>query len=51
MRIRKKIGRNAKIIGTGGNIELIGKYCRRIDMIDPDLTLKGLRLIYAISRS
>ncbi len=46
IRIKKKIGKNAKVIGTGGNIDLIGKYCKRIDKIDRDLTLKGLNLIY-----
>lgn len=45
-RIKFKIGRNAKVIGTGGNINLIKKYCRNIDIIDRDLTLKGLRSIY-----
>lgn len=46
LRIKLKIGRNAKVIGTGGNINLIKKYCRNLDIIDRDLTLKGLRLIY-----
>lgn len=46
VRLKEKIGRNAKVIGTGGNINLIGKYCRRIDKIDEDLTLKGLSLVY-----
>jgi len=46
IRIKKKIGKNARVIGTGGSIDLIGKYCRRIDRIDKDLTLKGLNLIY-----
>ena len=46
IRIKKKIGKNAKVIGTGGNIDLIGRYCRKIDTIDKDLTLKGLNLIY-----
>mgnify|MGYP001575924613 CR=1 FL=1 len=46
IRIKKKIGKNAKVIGTGGNIDLIGRYCRKIDKIDKDLTLKGLNLIY-----
>lgn len=43
-KIRAKIGKNAKVIGTGGNINLLAKYCRSIDRIDPDLTLKGLYL-------
>ncbi|MDP3731631.1 MAG: type III pantothenate kinase [Candidatus Omnitrophota bacterium] len=46
IRIKNKIGKEAKVIGTGGNIGLIGKYCRQIDKIDKDLTLKGLNLIY-----
>lgn len=45
-KIKDKIGRNAKIIGTGGNINLIGNYCKNIDKIDKDLTLNGLNLIY-----
>ena len=45
--IKKKIGKEAKVIGTGGNIDLIGRYCKKIDRIDRDLTLKGLHLIYS----
>ena len=45
-RIKVKIGNKAKIIGTGGNIQLIRKYCKSIDKIDRDLTLKGLNLVY-----
>lgn len=45
-RIKAYIGKNAKVIATGGNIRLIGKYCRKIDKIDPDLTLKGLNILY-----
>ncbi|MCM8781175.1 MAG: type III pantothenate kinase, partial [Candidatus Omnitrophica bacterium] len=43
--IKKIIGRNAKVIGTGGNIKLMFKYCREIQRIDNDLTLKGLNLV------
>ncbi len=46
LRIKEKIGKNALVIGTGGNIDLISKYCKQIDKIDRDLTLKGLNLIY-----
>lgn len=45
-RIKEKIGKHALVIGTGGNIKLIRKYCRQFDKIDRDLTLKGLNLIY-----
>jgi type III pantothenate kinase len=46
LRIQDKIGKDAKVIGTGGNIKLIGRFCKRLDRIDRDLTLKGLNLIY-----
>ena len=45
-RLKEQIGRKAKVIGTGGNIDLIKKYCKRIDRVDKDLALKGLNLIY-----
>ena len=45
-RIKDKIGRQAKLIATGGNIALIAGYCKSIDKIDRDLTLKGLSFIY-----
>jgi len=46
-RIKKTIGKNARVIATGGNAGLILKYCRAIDRIDPDLTLKGLNMLFA----
>jgi type III pantothenate kinase len=46
VRIRQKIGQNALVIGTGGNIDLINKYCRSIDRVNKDLTLEGLNFIY-----
>jgi type III pantothenate kinase len=45
MRIKDKIGKNAKVIGTGGNIGLIGKYCKKLNKIDKGLTLKGLNIL------
>ncbi|MGE5309268.1 MAG: type III pantothenate kinase [Deltaproteobacteria bacterium] len=45
-RIKKEIGASAKVIGTGGNINLISRYSRSLDAVDPDLTLKGLYLIH-----
>ncbi|OGX44775.1 MAG: hypothetical protein A3G38_02965 [Omnitrophica WOR_2 bacterium RIFCSPLOWO2_12_FULL_51_8] len=45
-RIKQKIGLKAQVIGTGGNIRLMSKYCRAIDKVEQDLTLKGLKLIY-----
>ncbi|MGE5197848.1 MAG: type III pantothenate kinase [Deltaproteobacteria bacterium] len=45
-RLKKKIGKNAKVIGTGGDIGLVARYCRELDAVDRDLPLKGLNLIY-----
>lgn len=50
-KIKNKIGANAKIVGTGGNIKLISKYCEKFDIIDQHLTLKGLSLIYNQKRN
>lgn len=46
MRIKKETGRNTLVVGTGGNIDLISKYCTSINAKDINLTLKGLYLIY-----
>lgn len=46
IKIKDRIGKDALVIGTGGNIELMTKYCKRINRIDSYLTLKGLNLIY-----
>lgn len=45
-RIKENIGKQAKVIGTGGNINLIATFCQSFDRIDNALTLKGLHLIY-----
>jgi len=45
-RMKEKIGKNAKIIGTGGNISLIKKHSDIKLKIDNDLTIKGLNLVY-----
>ncbi|MFA5276309.1 MAG: type III pantothenate kinase [Candidatus Omnitrophota bacterium] len=46
VRIKKEIGSQAKVIGTGGNIKIISQFCANINKIDPELTLKGINLIY-----
>ena len=45
-RLKNKIGKKTKVIATGGYARLIAKYASGIDIIDPDLTLKGLNLIW-----
>jgi type III pantothenate kinase len=45
-KIKKRLGKNTKVIGTGGDILLMKRYCRLIDKIDMNLTLKGLNYIF-----
>ena len=37
------------VIATGGPASIIVRHCREIDEVDPDLTLKGLRLLYELN--
>lgn len=45
IKVKKKIGANARVIATGGDAGLITRYCSLINTTDADLTLKGLSLI------
>ncbi len=49
-RIRSELGANARTIGTGGLAELIAPHARTIDVVDPHLTLEGLRLVWERNR-
>lgn len=44
-RYRKILGKSTKVIATGGNAGLMKRYTRSIQIVDEDLTLKGLLLI------
>jgi len=45
-KIKQTIGKEANVVGTGGNINIIADFCGNIGKIDPLLTLKGINLIY-----
>ncbi len=45
-RIKKESNAEPTVIATGGLASLIADECSMIDVVDPDLTLKGLLLIY-----
>ena len=49
-RIQKELGVKAKVVATGGYAELIAKETKVIDVVNPDLTLIGLRLIYEMNK-
>ncbi len=44
-RYKKILGSTTKVIATGGNARLVKRYSKSIQIIDEDLTLKGLNLI------
>jgi len=49
-RIEKELGSKAKVIATGGQVYPFAEEIAAIDVIDPNLTLIGLRLIYEMNR-
>jgi len=50
-RIQKELGEKTKVVATGGYAELIAKETSVIDIVNPTLTLTGLRLIYLMNKS
>ncbi len=49
-RFRAELGPEMKTIGTGSLVELIAKETRSIDIVEPWLALKGLKIIYELNR-
>ncbi len=50
-RIQQELGGKAKVVATGGWAELIAKETPVIDVVNPNLTLIGLRLIYLMNKA
>lgn len=44
--IKKEYGKDLKVISTGGLGRIIFNETALIDVYDPDLTFKGLKIIY-----
>lgn len=49
-RFRESLGKNMKVIATGGHVNKIADQTKAIDKVDPWLTLDGLRLIWEMNR-
>jgi type III pantothenate kinase len=49
-RIQQELGEKAKVVATGGFAELIAKETAIIDVVNPNLTLIGLSLIYLMNK-
>ncbi len=50
-RIGQELGEKAKVVATGGYAALIAKETKVIDVVEPNLTLIGLRLIYLMNKA
>jgi len=50
-RIQRELGEKAKVVATGGYAELIAKETDAIDIVNPDITLIGLRLIHQMNQA
>ncbi len=50
-RIQQELGEKTRVVATGGYAELIAKETAVIDVVNPDLTLMGLRLIYLMNKA
>lgn len=44
--IKPELGDDAKVIATGGFARLIAAKCKKVDVVDEDLTLEGLRMLH-----
>jgi len=49
-RFRTELGDDACVIGTGGMVELVAEATDVIQHIDPDLTLKGLKILHNMNK-
>lgn len=50
-RMQQELGEKAKVVATGGYAELLAKETSIIDVVNPNLTLTGLRLIYLMNKT
>src|SRR5215472_16507722 len=46
-RMKKELGENTRVIGTGGQAPFIAQETKLIETVDPNLTLDGLQLVAA----
>lgn len=50
-RFKQELGPETRVVATGGLAEVVAKETEVIDVVDPWLTLHGLRIIYELNRA
>ncbi|MCP4646079.1 MAG: pantothenate kinase, partial [bacterium] len=50
-RMKEEMGDNPTVVATGGFGSLISDITQRIDHVDPLLTMKGLKAVYAKNKN
>jgi type III pantothenate kinase len=50
-RLQKELGGEATVVATGGLSRLMGPRTTTVQVVDPELTLEGLRLVWEMNRS
>lgn len=49
-RFKSELHGHAKVVATGGLVDVLEKEVKVFDIVNPDLTLQGLRIIYELNR-
>lgn len=49
-RLKKELGASARVIGTGELAHLIAPHTKEIEIVDEELTLKGVKMIWEMNR-
>ena len=45
--MRRELGGDVRVVATGGLAELIAPHARTVELVDPVLTLDGLRIVWS----
>ena len=49
-RIQKELSEKAKVILTGGYLDIIARETNIVDIVNPNLIFIGLRMVYAMNK-
>jgi type III pantothenate kinase len=50
VRFKEELGAETRVVATGGLAQLIAPETNMIDVVDPWLTLHGLRIVYELNQ-